>query len=75
MGGLNGRLGRLERHDPGGCDGCRRWGPPALEVVRNGVPIRSTRPETCPTCGRHVPITDLRSIVIERVDRADRTAR
>jgi len=34
MGGLNGRLGRLERQVPGGCDGRHRWGPSALEVVR-----------------------------------------
>ena len=71
MGNANGRLGRLERHVPGGCDDCHRWGPSAHEIVRNGIPVRATRPETCATCGRRVPIITLRRIVITRVESAE----
>lgn len=68
-GSLNGRLSRLERHVPGGCPVCRHWGPVAWAIGREDA--HPTRPETCPSCGRHVPIEELRRVVLARVSFED----
>jgi hypothetical protein len=47
------RLDRLaDRLVPIGCDTCRMWGP----VVYGDDQGRVSRPPSCPTCGREVPI-------------------
>lgn len=51
------RIVRLEAlAKPRGCDVCHLWGPCVYQFGDDGT----HRPETCPNCGREVPIRLIR---------------
>jgi hypothetical protein len=57
--GLDARLVRLEEIVPAGCDHCRTW----YGVTLGNEDGSTMRPERCPGCGRHVPITLVHIVV------------
>lgn len=66
------RVIRLEELAPRGCATCERWGPAVHEMVRVDADGRETsvsvaRPDRCPACGRDVPVTLRRRILLVRV--------
>jgi hypothetical protein len=62
MASIETRLSRLEEQVPPGCDHCRDWRPGAFSVHFEDEkgqarrPVQHPRPETCPACGRIVPL-------------------
>ena len=66
-----GRLIRLEDRQPKGCATCRAWGPATITVIREDAGGHRSetaleRPDSCPLCGRTVPIRLRRTIVLQR---------
>lgn len=62
MSAIDRRLGRLEaayRRPPDGCPACRGWS--ARVFLRDD---EAPRPETCPACGRTVPIRLVRRYLV-----------
>ena len=62
------RLEFLEEHLPSGCAICETWGAVGHSVVVDDEDeinqLVDRRPETCPSCGRHVPVELNRTIVL-----------
>lgn len=67
---ITSRLVRLEdRMRPAPCPACRGWGESAHEVTTASGEVRvPARPDTCPRCGRLVPIRLHRRYVIDDSD-------
>jgi len=67
------RLIRLEEYRGLGCATCRAWAPATITVIREDAgghrsETAPERPDSCPSCGRTVPIHLKRHLVIVRGD-------